>query len=176
MVPEQNKILEALKIAMDMEKDGKKYYLQASQESCNEVGRKLLQSLSLEEDTHSQKIIEIYNVIQKKEGWPAAKFQSDRGKALRELFTVTCEITGVNVKAAVAELIALNTAIDKEKKSYDFYNRQSQNSTYDTERDFYKAIAAEEREHELILVNYYEYITDPVDWFTRVEHHSLDGG
>lgn len=176
METERAKILEALKIAIDMEKDGKEYYLQASHESCNEVGRKLLQSLALEEDTHSQKIVEIYNIIQKKEGWPAASFQADRGKALRELITVTCEIVGVNVKAAANELDAINTAIDKEKKSYDFYNRQSQNATYDTERDFYEAIAGEERQHELILLNYYEYLSDPVDWFTRVEHHSLDGG
>ena len=66
--------------------------------------------------------------------------------------------------------------IDKEKKSYDFYNRQSENGTYNVERDFYEALAAEEREHELILVDYYEYLTNPVDWFTRMEHHSLDGG
>ena len=44
------------------------------------------------------------------------------------------------------------------------------------EREFYKALAAEEKEHELILVDYYEYLTNPVDWFTRMEHHSLDGG
>jgi rubrerythrin len=176
MTTEQDKTLEVLKMAIDMEKDGKECYRKASQESSNEVGRKLLQSLALEEDTHRQKFVEIYQVIQKREGWPANGFQPDKGKRLRKLFAATCEVTGVNVKAEAAELDAINTAINKEKKSYDFYHQQSQNATFNTERDFFESLAAEEREHELILVNYYEYLMDPADWFTRVEHHSLDGG
>ena len=66
MVTEQDKILEALKIAIDMENDGKECYQQASHESGNEVGRKLLQSLALEEDTHRQKFVEIYQVMKKR--------------------------------------------------------------------------------------------------------------
>ena len=176
MLTEQDKTLEALKIAIDMEQDGKECYLQASQESGNEVGRKLLQSLALEEGAHYRKIVEIYQVIQKNEGWPAVNFKTAGGKELRELFTTACELIGVNVKAVAPELDAINTAIAKEKKSYDFYKLQSRNATFDAERDFYEAVAGEEREHELVLLNYYEYLTDPVDWFTRVEHHSLDGG
>ena len=176
MVTEQDKTLEALKIAIDMENDGKECYRQASQESGNEVGRKLLQALAVEEDAHSRKFVEIYQAMQKKKGWPTIELKPDEVKRLRELFGATCEVIGVNVKAAAPELDAINMAIDKEKKSYDFYNRQSQNSTYGAERDFYEALAAEEKGHELILVNYYEYLTDPVDWFTRVERHSLDGG
>ena len=80
MVTEQDKILEALRIAIDMENDGKECYQQASQESGNEVGRKLLQSLALEEDAHRQKFVEMYHAMQKRKGWPATDFQPDRGK------------------------------------------------------------------------------------------------
>jgi len=176
MVTEQDKILEALKIAIDMENDGKECYRQASQESGNEVGRKLLQSLALEENAHHQRFVEMYHAMQKRKVWPATDFQPDRGKKLRALFSGTCELIGVNVKAIATKFDAINTAIDKKKKSYDFYERQSKDATYNAEQDFYEALAAEEREHELILVDYYEYLTDPVGWFTRMEHHSLDGG
>jgi len=176
MTTEQNIILEALKTAIDIEKDGKECYLTAVQKSDNEAGRKLLHSLALEEDTHLQKLEEIYHSIQKKMGWPAVAFQPDKGKKLRELLIETCKATGVNVKGGVTEVDAINTAIGKEKESYDFYKRQNKNATYENERAFYEAVAAEEREHELILVHYYEYLTDPVDWFTRVERHSLDAG
>lgn len=64
MVNEQDKTLEAIRIAIDMENDGKEYYQQASQESSNEVGRKLLQSLALEEDIHRQKFVEMSLVFQ----------------------------------------------------------------------------------------------------------------
>jgi rubrerythrin len=176
MVTEQHRFLDALNIAMDMEKEDKEFYLQGSRKSCNEVGRKLLQSLAFEEDAHLKKMVEIYQVIQRDKGWPAAALQTDRAAKLRESFDATCQVTGVNVTAIAAEFEAINMAIGRENKSYDFYNTQSQKATFDSERDFYKAIAGEERQHELILVNYNEYLSDPVDWLTRVEHHSLDGG
>jgi rubrerythrin len=56
MESEQNKVLEALKTAIKMENDGKECYLNAVLKSDNEAGRKLLQSLALEEDTHRQKL------------------------------------------------------------------------------------------------------------------------
>jgi erythrin-vacuolar iron transport family protein len=174
-VAEQDRILDALKIAIEIEKNGKECYLQAVQQSGNEVGRKLFQALALEEDIHRQKFVEMYQAVQKSKGWPTTDFQPDKAKKLRKLFIGTCEVIGVNVKATSNEVATINIAIDKEKKSYDFYNRQSENAIYDSEQDFYRALAAEEREHELILVDYYEYLTDPVDWFTRIEHHSLDG-
>jgi hypothetical protein len=107
--------------------------------------------------------------------WPTVYFPPDKNKTLMKLLTGVCETTGVNVKTNSIELGIINTAIKKEKESYDFYKSQSQNATTEDELNFYEAIADEEREHELILVHYNEYLTDPVDWFTRVEHHSLDG-
>jgi rubrerythrin len=175
MESEQNKILEALKTAIEKEKADKECYLNAVLKSDNEAGRKLLQSLALEEDTHRQKLEEIYLAIQKKMAWPAVYFPLDKSKKLMDLLTGVCETSGVYLKTSTIELGIINTAIKKEKESYDFYKSQSQNASDKAERNFYEAIADEEREHELILVHYNEYLTDPVDWFTRVEHHSMDG-
>jgi len=63
MESEQNKILEALKTAIEMEKNDKECYLNAIPKSDNEAAIKLLQSLALEEDTHRQKLEEIYLTI-----------------------------------------------------------------------------------------------------------------
>ena len=62
MKTEQDKTLEALQIAIRMEINGKEYYLKASRESSNELGRKLLKSLATEEDAHRQKFEGIYRV------------------------------------------------------------------------------------------------------------------
>ena len=66
--------------------------------------------------------------------------------------------------------------MDMENKTYDFYKNQSQNATYEAERDFYKALAAEERGHYLVLRDYHEYLINPAGWFVEKEHPSLDGG
>ncbi|MBA7613965.1 hypothetical protein ES703_21226 [subsurface metagenome] len=126
MVTEQDKTLEALQIAIQMEIDGKEYYLKASR--------------------------------------------------LRTIFTEVVAEVGSNVKAPDIELDAVATAMDLENKTYDFYKSQTENVSYDAERDFYESLAAEERGHHQILLDYYEYLKDPAGWFVKTEHPSLDGG
>jgi len=176
MIAEQDKMLEALQIAIQMETDGKEYYLKASRESGNELGKKLLQSLATEEDIHRQKFEQIYNAIRVKRTWPVTDFQPDGGKRLRTIFAQATEEIGSKIKAPASELDAVQTAMDMENNTYDFYKRQGENATYDTEKDFYETLAAEEREHHLVLLDYYEYLRDPSGWLVKTEHLSLDGG
>jgi rubrerythrin len=171
----QQKMLEALKIAIEMENSGKECYQNAIRASHSEAGKKLLQSLITAEDEHRRKLEQIYKAIETGKGWPVVKSQPDAQKKLNELFSLACEAPGIGKRADDTEIGVLNTAITKEKQSYDFYTQQSQNTADVNEKAFYAAVASEEKGHELILVNYAEYLADPVDWFTRVEHHSLDG-
>ncbi|TET66283.1 MAG: hypothetical protein E3J40_05575, partial [Dehalococcoidia bacterium] len=103
MTTEQDKTLEVLQIAIQMEIDGKEYYLKASQESANELGKKLLQSLAAEEDIHRQKFEEIYDAIRNKKAWPTTDFQPDGGKRLRTIFARATEEIGSNIKAPTTE-------------------------------------------------------------------------
>jgi len=176
MVIEQDKTLAALQIAVQMEIDGKEYYLKASQKSNNELGKRLLASLASEEDVHRQKFEEIYDAIRNRKAWPVIDFQPDRGKRLRTVFATATEEMGTNVKAPDTELDAVQTAMDMENKTHDFYLNRGKDAAYDAERDFYETLAAEEREHHLVLLDYYEYLKDPAGWFVKKEHPSLDGG
>ena len=176
MTTEQDKTLKGLQIAIQMEIDGKEYYLKASEESSNELGRKLLESLADEEDIHRQQFEEICAAIQSKKAWPVTDFQPDGGKSLRTLFARASEETGADVKVLATELDAVQTAMAMENKTYDFYQGQVKNATYDAERGFYKVLAAQERQHHQILLDYYEYLKDPAAWFVSKEHPSLDGG
>ena len=176
MVTEQDRILEGLQSAIQMEIDGKEHYLKASEESGNELGRKLLQSLAAEEDMHRRKFEEIYEAVRSKKAWPVTDFQPDGGKRLRTIFARTSQAMGSELKTLATELDAIQTAMDMEITTYDFYKNQSQASTYDGERDFYEALAAEEKAHHLALLDYYEYLKDPAAWFVKKEHPSLDGG
>ncbi len=176
MIDEQDKTLQALQIAIHMEIDGKEYYLKASQESSNELGKKLLESLAAEEDIHRQKFEEIYDTIRNKEAWPVTDFQPHGGKRLRTIFARVTEEIGSNVEVLTTELGAIEKAMDMENKTQDFYRSQGEKAKYDAERDFYQSLAAEEREHHLILIDYYEYLKDPAGYFVRKERPSLNGG
>jgi rubrerythrin len=176
MTTEQDKTLEALQIAIQMEIDGKEYYHKASQGSDNQLGRELFQSLAAEEGIHRQKFEEIYNTLRSKKAWPRTDFQPDQGKRLRTILAKATQEMGSSIKAPTTELDAIQTAMDMENKTYDFYKSQGKNATYDAERDYYRTLAAEERSHYLVLLDYREYLSDPAGWFVTQEHPSLDGG
>ena len=176
MIEEQNKTSAGLKMAIQMEIDGKEYYLTASEESTNPLGQKLLNSLASEEDVHRQKFEEIYNTISNQQEWPMVDFQPDWGRRLRTIFARAINSISTDVKAPATELEVVQTAIGMELKSYDLYKEQAIKATYFAERDFYETVAAEEQEHHLILLDYYEFLKDPAAWYTNKEHPSLDGG
>ncbi len=176
MGTEQDKTLEALQIAVQMEIDGREYYLKASQKSSNELGKMLLRSLAAEENIHRQKFEGIYNAIRDKKAWPVTDFRPDGGKGLRTIFARATEEIGSNIKAPATELDTVQTAMGMENKTYDFYKSQGKTAADDIARDFYETLAAEEREHSLILLDYYEYLKDPAGWFVKKEHPSLNGG
>ena len=69
------------------------------------------------------------------------------------------------MKAPATELDAVKKAMDMENKTYDFYKSQGEKANYDAEREFYEGLASEEREHHMILLDYYEYLKDPASWF-----------
>jgi rubrerythrin len=103
-------------------------------------------------------------------------FKPDGGKRLRTLLVKATEEIGIKIEAPTTELDAVETAMAMENKTYDYYKSQGGNAAYDAERDFYHTVAAEEKEHYLILLDYFEYLKDPAGWFVTKEHPSLDGG
>ena len=81
MATEQDKTLEVVQTAIQMEIDGKEFYMKASRESGNELGEKLFLSLADEEDIHRQRFVEIYDALRNKKGWPVIVLQPDTGKS-----------------------------------------------------------------------------------------------
>lgn len=176
MAKERDTILKALKTAIQMEIDGKEFYLKASQASQNELGKKLLKELAAEEDEHRKVFEDIYRDISAKKGWPEGKFRTDGGKGLRTIFARALEEMDKDVSAIPTELDAVQTAMEMENKTYDFYRSWSGKAAYDAERQFYEALAVQEEEHYRVLLDYYEFLKNPEAWFVQKEHPSLDGG
>ena len=176
MVSERDKTLEGLRVAVQMEIDGKEFYLKASRASSNDMGRKLLESLGIEEDQHRQKFEQIYQALRQKKAWPSTEPASDFSQHLKTMFARQAEEIGTSITALSTETEAVETAMDMENKSYDFYKSRSKTATYTVEKDFYDEVAAEETVHHSLLRDYYDYLKDPVQWFNQKEHPLLDGG
>jgi len=175
MATDQEKILTALKYAIQMEIDGKNFYLKSAAESSNELGSKLLVALAKAEDYHRIKFEQIFENLSKKRGWVKADVTGDGGKSLRTIFARESAKKPSSAKPAQSEIDAVLKAQQMEAKSYDYYHARAEQAATTIERDFFTAIAAEEQEHNLILNDYAEYLKNPAGWFTKMERSSLDG-
>ena len=176
MADEMDMTLKALKTAIQMEIDGKEFYLEASESSKNELGKKLLKQLASEEDIHRKVFEDIYKDISAKKGWPTGKLQTDGGKGLRTIFSSAMEGMDKDVKTIPTELDAVQEAMEMENKTYDFYKSRIGKAAYDAEKQFYEALSFQEEEHFKVLLDYYEFLKSPEAWFVQKEHPSLDGG
>jgi rubrerythrin len=171
MASGQQKTVEGLQTALQMEIDGKEFYAKASQASGNELGKKLLAQLASEEDYHRRIFASIYESIRKRQGWPEVEFHPDGGGALRTVFSANLASAA---KTSESELDAVTTARAMETKTYDFYQAQKKQASHPAEKDFYDRLAAQEQQHNLVLADYYEYLQNPEGWFVKKEHPSLD--
>jgi rubrerythrin len=163
--------VQAVKTAIQMEIDGKEYYLKAAQASKIDLGRQLFRSLAAEEDIHRQKFEEIFRTIQAKKAWPELKF-TPHGKEMQTLFAGAA----ASVKATSSEVDAIKTAMEMENKTRDFYQERAGKASFDAEKQFYLALVGQESTHHAMLLDYFEYLQNPGQYFTMKERHSLDGG
>jgi rubrerythrin len=169
MPTEQEKTIDALKYAIQMEIDGKVFYLKSAAESSNEMGRKLLASLAEAEDYHRIKFEEIFKSLSAKEGWKLVEFKVDGGRTMRTIFAKEMDKPATRIQPLKSELDAVQKAREMEAKSYDFYHARSEQAESTAEREYYTLIAAEEREHQLVLVDYDEYLRNPASWYVKTE-------
>lgn len=176
MPTEQEKLIQALKYAIKMEEDGKTFYLNACGDSSNDLGKKLLESLAKQEDYHRTRFEQIYESIRKQRGWPQVDFKVDGGRTLRTIFARHTESGKACAPGNESELAVVQQAMRMEADSYDFYHGRAEQAESSAEREFYEEIAAEEREHQLVMTDYYEFLKNPAAWFVKTEKPSLDGG
>jgi len=81
-----------------------------------------------------------------------------------------------NPAAFTTELTSVQKAMDMENKTYDFYISRSARAVHNAEKKLYQEIAAQEKEHHRVLLDYFEFLKDPASWYVQKEHSSVDGG
>jgi rubrerythrin len=173
---EQERMIQAISAAIELENEGRECYLTAARNSANEAGRKLLQALADEEDDHRRHFQSLYQAISRGHGWPVDTLQVLSSRQIRQNLATGCREIGVKVSGTADELAMVNTAIEKEKMSHEFYREHAEKAAFQTEKEFYATLADEEWEHARALLDYAEYLTNPEDWFAEKEHLSMDGG
>ena len=144
-----------------------------SKTGANESGRKLFSALAKEEDNHLKKFEQIFQAIEARQSWPEVKIGSSQAGPSAGIFI---QKPVGSLGDTSSELKSIQKAMEMENKTLDFYLGQAVKAAFPAQKQYYEAVAAQERVHHAVLLDYFEFLKDPAQWFTMKEHHSLDGG
>jgi rubrerythrin len=78
-------------------------------------------------------------------------------------------------KACLDDVVAIESGMELENKSINFFTDHLKQAVTTIERDFLNYIIAEERSHYIILSDLRFYYVDPEHWLMEKGRTSLDG-
>lgn len=174
-MPQNTTAIDALKVALKIEDEGRVFYRQAARKSANALTKRLFTTLAEQELGHKKAFQKAYDKMCAGETCPVLTLP--RGEALkaRAVFTDAMKNIGAAVTPSTTEQEAINLAKEKEIKSRDFYAGQSKRADDPVEKNFYDVMAGEEQGHYLQLNDYSEFLINPAGFFVMAERQSMDG-
>lgn len=166
-----------LESAVKMELDGRRFYLQAAKTAKNAIAKKLLVSLADEELKHIDRIKEISGGLKQEKDW--SDFEKAIGRqAKKKLSLVFRRLTKAEIrrlKADPSNIKAIEIAMKKETKSYDYYDKQSKETGIRIAKVFYNSLKKEEERHYELLEEALTMLSDSVSWFVKTEGRVMEG-
>jgi len=156
--------LDALEKAIRIEKDGRRFYLQAAEGTTDQRGKEIFLSLAQAEEEHLRIVEKQYDSLSRGRGWLAlaeATGEVDLGKPL---FPPGREALEKMVRPDDSDLDALILALGFEHDSYELY-RKGYTETDDPQgKAMYEYLADMEREHFETLMRSYEHLSRTGSW------------
>jgi rubrerythrin len=163
----------ALKQAIEMEEEGKRFYLQSAAKVKSALARNIFKELAAAEDYHITVIKEIYDKMVN--GKPLTEWITET-HAPHRLDKVFKESLIEKAQASEDDLDALRFGLEREEKSISYYEALAGETESPFEKRFYLTISYEERGHYLRLVDAVQYLKDPAGWYYVSERDMVDGG
>ena len=163
---------DALLRAIEMEKEGKQFYIESAQKVGSALAKKIFEELAAAEDKHIEVIRKIYDDLQADR--PLRRWVTEIGPS-GKIEKVFKEGLVKKAKASKDDLKALEFGLEMENKSIEYYESLAADTGDRFEKRFYLALSYEERGHALTLLDSIEYLTDPASWMFMTGGHSLDG-
>jgi rubrerythrin len=168
---ESNKKIALIK-AIEMEREGKRFYLESAQKAVSLLARRVFEELASAEDLHIETIQKICNGLQEDKlfrQWVTAVNPSGK---LEKVFE---ESLVEKAKASEDDIKALHFGLELEEKSVRYYESLAGDAESPFERRFYLALSYEERGHSLKIMDSIEYLNDPTSWIYLRDGRNLEG-
>jgi len=153
--------------AMEMEKDGEKYYRELAQKTNDPGMRSILQMLADDEVKH-------YNAIQEMmQGQDTGFADTEILKNSKNVFA-QMEAADANITLDSNQVDLYREARDIEQKSVDYYLEKSEKADQESHRTLFARLANEEKKHYRLLDNIIELLMRPQEWIENAEFNHLE--
>ena len=168
--------LNALEVALNNEMREREFYLKNAKRTKNALGKKMFQQIGDDELEHYQRLKELNQKWTQKEKWPETVPLKVDQTVVKDILLDFLKKADEKSQSDTDDLEAVRTAIDFEAKGAKFYADLRDGVTNPREKEFFGLLATIENEHYLSLKDTEEYLIDPISWYRKMEHHTLDGG
>ena len=162
-MPEINEIKDAIKTAIQMEKDGYSFYKKAAVQTSSEMGKSLFESLAGDELLHLEVFQKIFEDKVGKTEWNNLVNSSKKYANIPVFPKDLKAVEGANPD--MDELDALRIAMDSEKEAIDYYNQINQKSTNNDLKDIINEIIEQEKNHYLLLEQEFDHLDKTGYWY-----------
>jgi rubrerythrin len=167
--------LNALEVALNNEMREPEFYLKNAKRTKNPLGKKMFQQIGDDELEHYERLKQLHQKWAKQEKWPETVPLKVKDTIVKDVLLEFVKKVDETAKGDSDDLEAVRTALEFEAKGAKFYAEIRDSVTNPKEKEFFDLLSKMENEHYLSLKDTEEYFIDPVSWYRKAEHHTLDG-
>jgi rubrerythrin len=162
--------MNAIEIAIKMEKDAIDFYSKAAEKTSHPAGKKMFQSITEDEKRHLSMLSQIFKELD---------IKMDDVSPMRNMQTIFESMKNSMMERVMAtqdELEAFKIAMQMEQEGVAFYKRVETETRKEKEKALFERLIKEEQQHYDIFANTYNFMNDTGNWFMWEEHSIVDGG
>ena len=167
--------LNALEVALNNEMREREFYLKNAERTKNPLGKKMFQQIGDDELEHYERLKELHQKWTKQQKWPETVPLQVSNTVVKDILLQFVKKVDEKAESDDDDLKAVQTAVDFEARGAKFYGDLRDSVTNPREKQFFDLLAKIEQEHYLSLKDTEEYLTDPISWYRKMEHHTLEG-
>ena len=163
----------ALQTALEFEQKGHKVYEEAANNTSNDIVEKTFRYLANQELIH---IEEVKEYIQTINNGHKIELKGDTLNQTQNFFTMTIKKFKQKTELSQDDINAHETALELEQSAYDFYKQQHDKTNDEDAKKFFRWLMVQENAHYTFIQKTYEFIKNPIAFYTAEERWMADGG
>jgi len=165
-------VAEAIKMSIDLEKNGRKFYIEAAEKAETESGKRLFKMLAHEETLHLATFQKMVDKMDQVDDWRELVKDYPQARQV-PVFSEKAPASQV-AKARTDEVEAIRIAMKQEREAINYFDKTFHLAQDEKTKKIFDFVRQQEVYHYDLLQAEYDHITKTGFWFDSAEFR-MDG-